>query len=90
MEQQFWQTDHSKVPAVIMNQALEEQQHVPWSAQPHVQYKGQDNAVRYLPAQLQLEEQDNVPLMNQAMEEQAASLTNCKTPKSLFNFLLFY
>ncbi|KAL0712239.1 hypothetical protein Bca4012_019217 [Brassica carinata] len=34
----------------------------------------QENAVRNLPAQLQLEEQDNVPLMNQAMEEQAASL----------------
>ncbi|CAN6980910.1 unnamed protein product [Brassica oleracea var. botrytis] len=88
MEQQLWQTHYSQVP-VMVNQAFEVQQHVPWSAQPYAQYNGQnntlptvpmttqqqqDNTVRSLPAQLQLEEQDNAPLKNQTMEEQAAYL----------------
>lgn len=85
LDKKFWETDHSQVP-VMVDHAFEEQQHVPWSAQPYSQYEGQnstlptvtpqqhDNAIRNLPAQLQLEEQDNVPLMNQATEEQAAYL----------------
>ncbi|CAN7009394.1 unnamed protein product [Brassica rapa subsp. trilocularis] len=88
MEQQLSQIHYSQVP-VMVNQAFEVQQHVPWSAQPYAQFNGQnntlltvpmttqqqqDNTVRSLPAQLQPEEQDNAPLKNQTMEEQAAYL----------------
>ncbi|KAG2330917.1 hypothetical protein Bca4012_019507 [Brassica carinata] len=87
MEQLFRQgTDPSQVPA-MMNQALEEQHYVPWSAQPNDQYKGQnsptvpvktqqqqDSFVRNSPAQLQPEAQDNVPLRNQTIEAQTTDL----------------
>ncbi|CAN6803451.1 unnamed protein product [Brassica oleracea] len=80
----------SQVP-VMMNQALDqEEHHVPWSAQPNDQYKGQNNDLPTVPmetqqqqhenviinsaVQLHLEAQDNVPLINETMEAQATDL----------------
>ncbi|KAF8047978.1 hypothetical protein N665_2743s0002 [Sinapis alba] len=69
-------TGHSQVP-VMMNQALEEQQHVPLSSQPYAQETGQNNTLPTVPMTTQQQQQDNtvrnlavqqdnVPLMNPA------------------------
>ncbi|CAN6969730.1 hypothetical protein IGI04_032983 [Brassica rapa subsp. trilocularis] len=75
---------------VMMNQALVEQHYVPWSAQANDQYKEHNNELPTVPmetqhqqhdnviinsaAQLHLEAQDNVPLINETMEAQATDL----------------